>query len=78
MRAGETLSLEGISSGCRAYLAVAGGIEVGAVLGSRATYVPAGFGGFGLFFTITPFFCLIQAAHSGTTNRQRAFDDQRW
>jgi hypothetical protein len=34
--------------------------------------------GFGLFFAITLFFCLIQAAHDGITKRQRAFDDQRW
>lgn len=33
--------------GARAYLAVAGGIEVPKALGSRSTYLPAGFGGFG-------------------------------
>ena len=33
--------------GCRAYLAVAGGIEVEEVLGSRSTYLSAGFGGLG-------------------------------
>jgi antagonist of KipI len=32
--------------GCRAYLAVHGGVDVPAVLGSRSTYVPAGLGGF--------------------------------
>ncbi|MBL8384472.1 MAG: biotin-dependent carboxyltransferase family protein [Burkholderiales bacterium] len=32
-------------AGARAYLAVAGGVGVPAVLGSRSTYVPAGFGG---------------------------------
>src|SRR6185436_11800034 len=32
-------------SGCRGYLAVAGGIEVPTVLGSRSTYVRAGLGG---------------------------------
>ena len=32
--------------GCRAYLALAGGIAVEPVLGSRSTYTPAGFGGF--------------------------------
>jgi hypothetical protein len=34
--------------------------------------------GFGLFLSITLFFCLIRAAHDGITKRQRAFDDQRW
>ena len=34
--------------------------------------------GFGLLFAITLFFCLIQAAHDGVVNRNRAFDDQRW
>ena len=33
-------------SGCRAYLAIAGGIDVPAVLGSRSTYLKAAFGGF--------------------------------
>ena len=32
--------------GCRAYVAVAGGFEVPALLGSRSTYLRAGFGGF--------------------------------
>lgn len=34
-----------LGSGCRAYLAVAGGIRVPQVLGSRSTYLPAGLGG---------------------------------
>jgi len=33
--------------GCRAYLAVAGGFDAPVVLGSRSTYLPAGFGGLG-------------------------------
>ena len=33
--------------GARAYLAVAGGLAVKPVMGSRSTYMPAGFGGFG-------------------------------
>ena len=32
-------------AGCRAYLAVAGGVDVPLVLGSRSTYLRAGFGG---------------------------------
>ncbi|HEY0945809.1 MAG TPA: 5-oxoprolinase subunit PxpB [Opitutaceae bacterium] len=45
VRAGETLSLAKFAAGCRAYLAVAGGVAVPSVLGSRSTYVPAGLGG---------------------------------
>jgi biotin-dependent carboxylase-like uncharacterized protein len=43
---GELLSFDNLKSGCRAYFAVAGGIEVPEVLGSRSTYVRGGFGGF--------------------------------
>lgn len=46
VRAGTTLSLEKIERGCRAYLAVAGGIDVPEVLGSRSTLLGAGLGGF--------------------------------
>jgi KipI family sensor histidine kinase inhibitor len=45
-RPGNVLSFEGRRHGCRAYVALAGGIEVAAVLGSRSTDVGAGFGGF--------------------------------
>lgn len=45
VRAGETLKLGAAASGCRGYLAVAGGIAVPPVLGSRSTYVRAGLGG---------------------------------
>jgi antagonist of KipI len=34
------------TQGCRAYLAVCGGLDVGEVLGGRGTYLAAGFGGF--------------------------------
>lgn len=44
-RSGATLSFAGAASGCRAYLAVAGGIDVPIVLGSRSTCLRAGFGG---------------------------------
>lgn len=43
--AGETLSLGHARSGCRGYLAFAGGLEAQPVLGSRATYAPARLGG---------------------------------
>lgn len=42
---GATLAFRGAGSGCRAYLAVAGGIDVPVVLGSRSTYLRAGIGG---------------------------------
>jgi len=44
--AGGVLSFSGAKEGCRAYLAVRGGIEVPVVLGSRATYTRARVGGF--------------------------------
>lgn len=43
---GSTLEVGAARTGCRAYIAVAGGIDVPAVLGSRSTYLPAAFGGF--------------------------------
>lgn len=43
---GAVLSFSFAISGCRAYLAVAGGIAVEAVLGSRSTYLAAEIGGF--------------------------------
>ena len=46
MRAGERVKLGAARTGCRGYLAVAGGFDVPAVLGSRSTYLRAGFGGF--------------------------------
>lgn len=45
VRAGATLALGNARRGCRAYIAVAGGIDVPVVLGSRSTCLPARFGG---------------------------------
>ena len=45
VRAGAVLAFAPAASGCRAYLAAAGGIAVPAVLGSRSTHLAAGFGG---------------------------------
>lgn len=45
VRAGERLSLGRLMNGCRAYLAVAGGIDVPEVLGGRGTDLRAGWGG---------------------------------
>lgn len=42
---GSALTFGRASSGCRAYLAVAGGIDVPAVMGSRSTYLRARMGG---------------------------------
>jgi len=46
LAAGATLRFGRALRGCRAYVAVAGGIDVPAVFGSRSTYLRAEFGGF--------------------------------
>jgi len=46
VRAGSVLDLAVCRLGCRAYLAIAGGFDVPAVMGSKSTYLPAGIGGF--------------------------------
>ena len=46
VREGETIAFAGPRSGFRAYIAVAGGISVPAVMGSRSTNLASGFGGF--------------------------------
>lgn len=45
VEAGETLSFDFLKAGARAYLAVAGGIDVPEVLGSRSTYTLGALGG---------------------------------
>jgi antagonist of KipI len=45
VRAGTVLAFGATRAGCRAYLAVAGGLAVPLVLGSRATYLRAALGG---------------------------------
>ena len=44
--AGQTLRFAGLKSGCRAYLAFAGGPDIPPVRGSRSTYMKAGIGGY--------------------------------
>jgi KipI family sensor histidine kinase inhibitor len=44
-RPGNRLSFRGRRAGCRAYVALAGGVDVPEVLGSRATDLASGFGG---------------------------------
>ncbi len=46
VKAGTTLKFGACKSGCRAYLAVGGGVDVPEVMGSRSTYLRAEFGGF--------------------------------
>ncbi|MED0681185.1 biotin-dependent carboxyltransferase family protein [Aneurinibacillus thermoaerophilus] len=46
VRGGSVLAFRGCTSGCRAYLAVAGGFNVEKVLGSRSTYLRAHIGGY--------------------------------
>jgi biotin-dependent carboxylase-like uncharacterized protein len=45
VRQGWVVEFGARKTGCRAYLAVAGGIDVPAVMGSRSTYLAGGFGG---------------------------------
>lgn len=45
-RPGDRLGFRGLKSGCRSYIAFAGGIAVPPVMGSRSTYLRAGIGGF--------------------------------
>ncbi|MCU0636959.1 MAG: 5-oxoprolinase/urea amidolyase family protein [Gemmatimonadaceae bacterium] len=45
VRAGQRLALGAAVTGCRSYLAIAGGIDVPVVLGSASTHLRAGFGG---------------------------------
>jgi biotin-dependent carboxylase-like uncharacterized protein len=42
---GDLLAIPGPGTGCRTYLALAGGVAVDPVMGSRSTYVRGGFGG---------------------------------
>jgi len=46
VRPGDRLVFRGLRSGCRSYIAFAGGIAVPPVMGSRSTYLRAGIGGF--------------------------------
>lgn len=43
---GDELSFTGVKTGCRAYLAVAGGLDVPVIMGSRSTYLKASLGGY--------------------------------
>jgi biotin-dependent carboxylase-like uncharacterized protein len=46
VKAGQTLSFDYLRRGARAYIAIAGGIDVPSVLGSRSTYLLGALGGF--------------------------------
>jgi len=46
MKQGSVLDFKGGKPGCRSYLAVAGGYDIPAVMGSKSTYLRAGLGGF--------------------------------
>jgi biotin-dependent carboxylase-like uncharacterized protein len=45
LKPGEILDLGATREGCRCWLAVRGGLAVPVVMGSRSTFLPAGFGG---------------------------------
>jgi len=46
VKPGDILDIQQVQSGCRAYLAVNGGIDVPEVMGSRSTYVGGNMGGY--------------------------------
>ncbi|MGP1349576.1 MAG: biotin-dependent carboxyltransferase family protein [Stomatobaculum sp.] len=46
VEAGQTLRFAGLRSGCRAFIAFAGGLDIPLVMGSRSTYMKAKIGGF--------------------------------
>ncbi len=46
LKTGDVLAFSSAEHGCRAYLAVSGGIQATEVLGSRSTYLRGGFGGY--------------------------------
>jgi biotin-dependent carboxylase-like uncharacterized protein len=46
LAAGESLALGRAQEGCRCWLALRGGLAVTPVMGSRSTFLPAGFGGY--------------------------------
>jgi len=46
VKAGDVLSFDYLQKGSRAYIAVAGGIDVPVILGSRSTYLLGAFGGY--------------------------------
>ena len=47
VEAGQVLGFTAPVSGCRAYIAFSGGLDIPVVMGSRSTYIKAGIGGFG-------------------------------
>ena len=46
VQAGQTLRFTALRTGCRAYIAFAGGLDIPLVMGSRSTYMKAKIGGF--------------------------------
>ncbi len=46
VKSGDILDIQQVKSGCRAYLAIGGGIDVPEVMGSRSTYVSGKIGGY--------------------------------
>lgn len=47
VQAGQTLRFQAPKTGCRAYIAFAGGLDIPEVMGSRSTYLKAKIGGLG-------------------------------
>jgi antagonist of KipI len=76
--AGTRLRIARAEAGCFGYLAVAGGIDVEPVLGSRSTYLPGGFGGWrgrllerGAVLPLAPDAAAVGAARFARATRRR-------
>jgi KipI family sensor histidine kinase inhibitor len=66
-RAGNVLSFGGRRAGCRAYVGLAGGIDVPVMLGSRSTDLAAGFGGIdGRALRAGDLLCLVRQGTGGS------------
>ncbi len=90
VRSGAVLTVGHATRGARGYLAIAGGFEAPAILGSRSTYLPAAFGGLGGRalksgdvlssadrFTFLPARRFARAVRNGSVSKP-LFDSVRW
>ncbi len=74
LRKGEVLSFKGLRSGCRAYLAVGGGICVTSIMGSKSTNLSAQFGGLDGRPLLPGDVLLSQSPHLHLKTKGAAFD----
>jgi antagonist of KipI len=70
VKAGSTIECGHATHGCRGYLAIAGGLQVPPLLGSRSTHLAAGFGGYrGRALKPGDRLCFGEAHHPATDSR---------